>query len=57
VINAAAMVLSAILTMALGGGGGYHPRQFLLAGIASLAVAALFWRLLPALAAPAMPAA
>ena len=29
---------------------------FLLAGIVSLAVAALFWRLLPALAAPAMPA-
>jgi acyl-[acyl-carrier-protein]-phospholipid O-acyltransferase/long-chain-fatty-acid--[acyl-carrier-protein] ligase len=56
VINAAAMVLSAILTMALVAAGVSIPGQFLLAGIASLAVAALFWRLLPALAAPAMPA-
>jgi hypothetical protein len=50
------MVLSAILTMALVAAGVSIPGQFLLAGIASLAVAALFWRLLPALAAPAMPA-
>ena len=56
VINAAAMVLSAILTMALVAAGVSVPGQFLLAGIVSLAVAALFWRLLPALAAPAMPA-
>src|SRR6202035_2466928 len=57
VINAAAMVLSAILTMALVAARVTIPGQFLLAGIASLAVAALFWRLLPALSAPPMPAA
>jgi acyl-[acyl-carrier-protein]-phospholipid O-acyltransferase/long-chain-fatty-acid--[acyl-carrier-protein] ligase len=51
VINAAAMVLSAILTMALVAAGVSVPGQFLLAGIASVAVAALFWRLLPALSA------
>src|SRR5207248_2605057 len=47
VINAAAMVLSAILTMALVAAGISIPGLFLLSGIASLIVAALFWRLLP----------
>ena len=47
VINAAAMVLSAILTMALVAAGISVPGLFLILGIASLPVAALFWRLAP----------
>src|SRR5438105_3716961 len=47
VINAAAMVLSAILTMALVAAGISVPGLFLISGIASLPVAALFWRLAP----------
>ena len=47
VINAAAMVLSAILTMALVAAGISVPGLFLISGIASLPVAALFWCLAP----------
>jgi MFS family permease len=47
IINAAAMVLSTILTMALVMAGVSVPGLFLLAGLASLPVAALFWRLAP----------
>lgn len=49
VVNAAAMVLSAVATMALVAAGVTTAGLFLLCGIASLAVAALFWRLLPRL--------
>jgi MFS family permease len=49
IINAAAMVLSAVLTMALVAAGVSVPGLFLLTGIASLAVAALFWRIAPGL--------
>ena len=51
IINAAAMVLSAVLTMALVAAGISVPGLFLLTGIASLGVAALFWRIAPSLAA------
>ncbi len=47
IINAAAMVLSTILTMALVMVGVSVPGLFLLAGVASLPVAALFWHLAP----------
>jgi MFS family permease len=47
IVNAAAMVLSTILTMALVMAGVSVPGLFLLAGLASLPVAALFWRLAP----------
>jgi hypothetical protein len=47
IINAAAMVLSAVLTMALVAAGISVPGLFLLTGLASLPVAALFWRLAP----------
>jgi len=47
IINAAAMVLSTILTMALVMVGVSVPGLFLLAGLASLPVAALFWHLAP----------
>ena len=53
IINAAAMVLSAVLTMALVAAGVSVPGLFLLTGIASLAVAALFWRIAPGLSAAA----
>jgi len=56
IVNAAAMVLSAILTMALVAAGVSIPGLFLLTGIASLAVAALFWRLLPYFAVAPEPA-
>jgi MFS family permease len=51
IVNAAAMVLSALLTMALVAAGVSVPGLFLLTGIASLAVAALFWRIAPGLSA------
>jgi MFS family permease len=51
VVNAAAMVLSAVVTMALVAAGISVPGLFLLCGMASLAVAALLWRLLPGFAA------
>ncbi len=55
VVNAAAMVLSAVVTMALVAAGISVPGLVLLCGIASLAVAALLWRLLPGFtAAPAI---
>jgi predicted MFS family arabinose efflux permease len=56
VINAAAMVLSAVVTMALVAAGISIPGLFLLTGVASLAVAALFWRLAPGLSAESRPA-
>jgi acyl-[acyl-carrier-protein]-phospholipid O-acyltransferase / long-chain-fatty-acid--[acyl-carrier-protein] ligase len=49
VINAAAMVLAAIATMALAKAGIDAPGLFLLTGIATLAVAVWFWRVLPSL--------
>ena len=49
IVNAAAMVLSAVLTMALVAAGVSVPGLFLLTGIASLAVAAWFWRIPPGL--------
>jgi acyl-[acyl-carrier-protein]-phospholipid O-acyltransferase / long-chain-fatty-acid--[acyl-carrier-protein] ligase len=55
IVNAAAMVLSAILTMALVAAGISIPGLFLLTGIASLAVAALFRRLLPQFSAVPEP--
>ena len=51
IINAAAMMLSALLTMALVAAGISVPGLFLLTGVASLGVAALFWRIAPSLAA------
>jgi acyl-[acyl-carrier-protein]-phospholipid O-acyltransferase/long-chain-fatty-acid--[acyl-carrier-protein] ligase len=54
VINAAAMVFAAIATIALIAAGVSVPGLFLLTGIATLVVAALFWRLLPSLALPAV---
>jgi acyl-[acyl-carrier-protein]-phospholipid O-acyltransferase / long-chain-fatty-acid--[acyl-carrier-protein] ligase len=53
VINAAAMVVAAVATMALIAAGIGTPGLFLLTGIATLAVALWFWRILPDLAAPA----
>ena len=53
IVNAAAMVLSAILTMALVAAGVSMPGLFLLTGIASLGVAALFWHIAPQLSAAA----
>jgi acyl-[acyl-carrier-protein]-phospholipid O-acyltransferase / long-chain-fatty-acid--[acyl-carrier-protein] ligase len=47
VINAAAMVLAAVATIALIASGVSVPGLFLLTGAATLAVAALFWRILP----------
>jgi acyl-[acyl-carrier-protein]-phospholipid O-acyltransferase/long-chain-fatty-acid--[acyl-carrier-protein] ligase len=51
VVNAAAMVLSALATMALVAAGISIPGLLLLCGIASLAVAGVMWRLLPSVAA------
>src|SRR5215472_67460 len=51
IVNAAAMVLSAVLTMVLVAAGVGVPGLFLLTGVASLAVAALFWRIAPRLSA------
>src|SRR5439155_5863838 len=56
IINAAAMVLSAVLTMALIAAGISVPGLFLLTGIASLPVAVLFWRLAPHFSASPEPA-
>lgn len=50
VINAAAMVLSALATMALIAAGVSVPGLFLLCGIATIGVAAGLWRALPGLA-------
>ena len=52
VINAAAMVVAALATMALIGAGVSIPGLFLLTGAATLIVAALFWRILPSFALP-----
>ncbi len=54
VINAAAMVFAAAATIALIAAGVSVPGLFLLTGIATLVVAALFWRLLPSFALPAI---
>ena len=54
VINAAAMVFAAMATIALIAVGVSVPGLFLLTGIATLVVAALFWRILPNLALPAI---
>ena len=54
VINAAAMVFAAAATIALIAAGVSVPGLFVLTGIATLVVAALFWRLLPSLALPAV---
>ena len=50
IINAAAMVVSSAATIALLAGGISVPGLFLLTGSATLAVAALFWRMLPGFA-------
>ena len=55
VINAAAMVISSAATMALIARGVSVPGLFLLTGSATLAVAALFWRMLPGLSASSGP--
>lgn len=47
IVNAAAMVLSAVATMALVAVGLSVPGLFLLCGIATVAVAVVLWRLLP----------
>ena len=51
IINAAAIVVSSAATMALIAGGVSVPELFLLTGGATLAIAALFWRMLPGFAA------
>jgi acyl-[acyl-carrier-protein]-phospholipid O-acyltransferase/long-chain-fatty-acid--[acyl-carrier-protein] ligase len=47
IVNAAAMVISSAVTMALIAAGLSIPGLFLLTGTATLAVAVLFWRMLP----------
>jgi MFS family permease len=47
IVNAAAMVIAAVATMALLAAGLGVPGLFLLTGVATIAVAAWFWRLLP----------
>jgi acyl-[acyl-carrier-protein]-phospholipid O-acyltransferase / long-chain-fatty-acid--[acyl-carrier-protein] ligase len=54
VINAAAMVIAAVATIALIAAGVSVPGLFLLTGAATLVVAALFWRILPGFAALAI---
>jgi acyl-[acyl-carrier-protein]-phospholipid O-acyltransferase / long-chain-fatty-acid--[acyl-carrier-protein] ligase len=54
VINAAAMVVAAVTTIALIAAGVSVPGLFALTGAATLVVAALFWRILPGLALPAI---
>jgi acyl-[acyl-carrier-protein]-phospholipid O-acyltransferase / long-chain-fatty-acid--[acyl-carrier-protein] ligase len=49
IVNATAMVLASVATMALLAVGVSVPALFLLTGAASLIVAALFWRVLPGL--------
>ena len=51
IVNALAMVLAAVATMALLAAGFPIPGLFLVTGMATLAVAALYWRALPSLAA------
>ena len=53
-INAAAMVFAAAATIALIAAGVSVPGLFLVTGIATLVVAALFWRLLQSFALPAI---
>jgi acyl-[acyl-carrier-protein]-phospholipid O-acyltransferase / long-chain-fatty-acid--[acyl-carrier-protein] ligase len=50
IVNAAAMVIAAVATMALIAAGVDAPGLFLLTGAATLVVAAVFWRLSPGLA-------
>jgi acyl-[acyl-carrier-protein]-phospholipid O-acyltransferase / long-chain-fatty-acid--[acyl-carrier-protein] ligase len=50
IINAAAMVLSSLLTIGLLAAGVRVPELFLLTGCATVLVAALFWRILPGFA-------
>ncbi len=52
IVNAAAMVISSVVTMALIASGVSIPGLFLLAGSATVAVAVLFWRMLPLLPVP-----
>jgi hypothetical protein len=52
VINAAAMEIAAVATIVLIGDGVTVPGLFLLTGAATLAVAGLFWRILPSFALP-----
>jgi hypothetical protein len=49
VVNAAAMVLAAVATVALVAAGVSVPGLFLVTGIATLAVAGVFWRIAPGL--------
>ena len=49
IVNAAAMVISPVVTMALIASGVSIPGLFLLAGSATAAIAVLFWRMLPLL--------
>ena len=49
IVNAAAMVISSAVTMALIAAGLSIPGLFLLTGAATFAVAVLFWRMLPRL--------
>ncbi|HEX3883235.1 MAG TPA: MFS transporter [Stellaceae bacterium] len=51
VVNAAAMVLAAVATVALVAAGVSVPGLFLVTGIATLAVAGVFWRIAPGLTA------
>jgi hypothetical protein len=51
IVNAAAMVVAALATMALLAAGLGVPRLFLLTGGATIVVAAQFWRLSPSFAA------
>jgi MFS family permease len=57
VVNAAAMVASALLVMVLIAAGVGIPALFLLSGAATIVVALMFWRVLPgfALAVPELP--
>jgi hydrogenase-4 membrane subunit HyfE len=54
VINAAAMVIAAVATIVLIAAVVSVPGLFLLTGAATLAVAALFWRILPGFVLPAV---
>jgi acyl-[acyl-carrier-protein]-phospholipid O-acyltransferase/long-chain-fatty-acid--[acyl-carrier-protein] ligase len=49
VVNAAAMVVAAVATVALVAAGVTVPGLFLVTGIATLAVAGIFWRIAPGL--------
>jgi hypothetical protein len=56
VVNAAAMVLSALAVVALVAAGVSVPGLFLLTGLATFGVAGLFWRLRAALVPSPVPA-